>query len=802
MIKILEGLLNALFCVRKKRRERKALVNNLLVCADEAVKVFVGQKGKYVDLVAKGEWIKKYEPLKITIDQTRRIKSFGVIQAFLDTYRTPEETRRRVNSSYIESELAICKEMFDHVEGRALDSYQRECIVKNEVNSLVIAGAGSGKTTVIVGKVKYLIKRLGYRPEELLILSFTNASAAELRHRIQKEIDRPTDVFTFHKLGKEIIAQTEGKQPCLTDIRLEDFIKTSAPQIVKEPYYLHLLNEYFMSYMKEYKSVHDFANQTEYRSYLADQRIRTLQNEDVLTFEEMFIADFLFTNGICYQIRPYIKTNRKKHRLRKKRMYKPMIYLPEYRIVIEHYSINDPDKICCRHVNEMRKLHTMYGLESVETYSYELLQGVLLHNLEQKLLDRKVKFSPMSPETIWGLISTKDNLQRFVSVAATFMTHMKANDMTVQELSRQNSKTDAYHQKRNQLFLNILAPIYYAYEEQLQTTKTIDFNDMINKAANYVQEGKLSKKYRYIIVDEYQDISVPRYRLIKSVKDVCHASLFCVGDDWQSIYRFAGSNINLFVGFEHFLGPTERSFIRTTYRFNSHLAAVSSHFVLKNKNQIKKQFLCSKDDSLPAIHFIYSVHKGDLTRRLTQVLKMVPSGNSVLLLGRYRDDIHSFLGSGLTLKQTGSGQTFISYARRPDMDIEFMTVHKSKGLQADVVFILNNSAGKFGFPSKMTDDSVMDLLIDRSEHYPYAEERRLFYVALTRAKARVYLLVDRNDKSVFVKELEEDMIKNPELRTKQHCPFCKLGVIERDTGSKGIVECCSNRPLCEYIKKI
>lgn len=796
-MKIIKCLTDVLLGLRRKRQERRTLVNNLLICADEAVRQ-IQSADRYIDLFEWEEWLRKYEPVKSLVERTRGMKSFRVIQTFLETCDKSEEIRKKINKPYIESEMATCKVLFDHVEGRPLDLFQRECIVKNEINNLVIAGAGSGKTTVIVGKVKYLIKRLGYQPEELLILSFTNASAAELRQRIQKEIDLPADVFTFHKLGKEIIAQTEGKKPVLTDINLEEFVKDSVLHIVEEPYYLQLIVEYFLYMMKEYKSPESFESFGEYRSYLTDQRLRTLQDEDVLSFEEMLIANFLFANGIRYQIRPYIQGERKRLGFRKLPI-KPMVVLPDYRIAIENFDGEDIDH---GKVKKVQKLYRSYGLSLIETYSFELSEGVFLRHLEEKLRMFHVKFTPLSPKLLWEKLCTKENLQRFVCVAATFLTHMKANDFSVSELSQKNSTTDSYHKNRNQVFLNILAPVYHAYEEKLQTEKTIDFNDMINRAARYVQEGKPLKRYRYIIVDEYQDISVPRYRLIKSLKNVCNARLFCVGDDWQSIYRFAGSNIGLFVGFERYFGPTERSFIRTTYRFNQHLAAVSSRFVLKNKNQIEKQFICHKTDSLPAVFFVYSVHKGDLPRLLKERLEEVPSQDTVLLLGRYRDDIHSFLGSGLSLKQTDSNQIFIQFSRRPDLKIEFLTVHKSKGLQADVVFVLNNTAGKFGFPSRMTDDSVMDLLIDRSESYPYAEERRLFYVALTRAKKRVYLLVDRNDKSLFIKELEQDIIKNPNLRTSRHCPLCKLGIIEYGQGSKGDYEYCNNRPFCEYQKKL
>jgi DNA helicase-4 len=810
MKRLIKSVKNVLFLWQKKRQQRKALVEELLEKAYEAVQRMENDPSDgYIDIEKMLSTVKAYEPLRKAIFRTKGMRCYAVIQRFLDAYDRIEDTGQRVNRRYIESELNACKDLFDRVEGRALDSDQRECIVKKDRNHLVIAGAGSGKTTVIVGKVKYLIKRLGIPPDRLLVLSFTNASAEELKNRIQKETKAPVDVFTFHKLGKELIAEAEGKQPLLSDIDLPAFIHEQILSLSEEPYYLSLLNEYFLRYLREYKSIFDFDTEEEYKSYLADQGIRTLQNEEVQSFEEALIADFLHTGGIRYQIRPYIPIKKSKF------PYKPMIYLPDYGIVIEHFYIQKPaggennneratgkaPRKYKRYIRKVRRINEKNGNPLIETYSYEQSQGILFESLTQKLKKFHVRFSPLSQEDLKQMLHTKENINRFVSVAASFMHHMKANSLSVMDLSRIRKEYDILRKKRNRMFLNIIAPISYAYDERLRLTEAIDFNDMINKAAFYVRQGTVARRYRYIIVDEYQDISPSRYRLIKALKDRCNADLFCVGDDWQSIYRFAGSNIDLFVSFEKYFGAAQRSFIRTTYRFNNHLALVSSRFILKNPNQIKKTFRCLKEDSYPALRFIYGNRKEDLPGKLREILKTIPSGSFVLLLGRYRDDIHPFLGSGLTVKQTPSGRTFVFYSLRPDISMEFMTVHKSKGLQGDLVFVLNNEAGKFGFPSRMSDDSVMDLLLDRSDPFPYAEERRLFYVALTRAKDTVYLLVNDKNKSVFIQELEKDIAENPELRTPYHCPLCKIGIQEKTTGPYGSFVRCSLYPACEYFMK-
>jgi DNA helicase-4 len=220
-----------------------------------------------------------------------------------------------------------------------------------------------------------------------------------------------------------------------------------------------------------------------------------------------------------------------------------MIYLPDYGIVIEHFYIQKPaggennkeratgkaPRKYKRYIRKVRRINEKNGNPLIETYSYEQSQGILFESLTQKLKKFHVRFSPLSQEDLKQMLHTKENINRFVSVAASFMHHMKANSLSVMDLSRIRKEYDILRKKRNRMFLNIIAPISYAYDERLRLTEAIDFNDMINKAAFYVRQGTVARRYRYIIVDEYQDISPSRYRLIKALKDRCNADLFCVG---------------------------------------------------------------------------------------------------------------------------------------------------------------------------------------------------------------------------------------------------------------------------------
>lgn len=781
MKKIFEKIINLykeyLLTKNAKRAETIEHIMNLAKQAEQANEELNSLRNSYITHSTADNWRKKHAALFTDAKKVRpkRLKldkqAIDLIDKFKRHYSSLDSLRTQSNKIFVDVELKQFKGLFDNVEGRPLDPQQRECIVKDEDNNLVIAGAGSGKTTTIVGKVKYLLAK-SFNPKEMLVLSFTNASAKEMVERIKKETDTRIDVMTFHKLGKEIIALVEGKQPSLTNIEIPAFVTEEINELAKHHEFVFQISEFFLSYLKEYKTRFDFDSEGEYIEYLKGNKIKTLQNETVKSYEEMEIANFLFLHNVKYEYDANYKIDTANPRYRR---YKPDFYLPDYDIYIEHYGIdragNVPsffagdDKMTAKEkyhegMKWKRQLHKANKTTLIETYSYEKREGTLTSGLREKLERKGVEFSPRTTDELLDVLQ-KDNseFRNFVSLIATFITLMRTNGFNVEDVQNRNANVrDSYTKRRNEKFIEIISPIYHSYLAKLRGNEEIDFSDMINLAAQYVQDGKLQKKYSYIIVDEYQDISLPRYNLIHAIKSRNKARLFCVGDDWQSIYRFAGSDIHMFTQFSDYFGYTETSYIETTYRFNKHLIDVSSEFILKNKEQVRKRLRAVTDDDKNAVELVYGKRGADLLQKTKEILDGLDSGSSVLLLGRYNNDLRILLGDSNFSSKVNrhSGKTDIRYCHRNDLDIEFLTVHRSKGLQADYVFILNNTNEKMGFPSQIADDKVLNLLLNSKEPYEHAEERRLFYVALTRAKKRVYLLVDEAAQSVFVRELENE----------------------------------------------
>ena len=399
---------------------------------------------------------------------------------------------------------------------------------------------------------------------------------------------------------------------------------------------------------------------------------------------------------------------------------------------------------------------------------------------------------------------------------------MKGSQKNVAELQQQTDKLRDGRDSRDSRFLKLFEPLHQEYEKHLQRENEIDFNDMIIKATQYLQKGEYQKNISYIIIDEFQDISFGRYQLLAAFKKqnpLC--KMFAVGDDWQSIYRFAGSDIDLFTSFEKYFGVTAQLKIETTYRYAEPLISFSSNFILKNPNQLEKQIKNSNADKQTHYYYYYSdtgegesdnITMGLICEDLTkEVPKM--STKSICLIGRYDFDLNNVLLADNNFKiiQERREQKLI-YKNKLKMD--FITAHKSKGLEYDIVIIVNNKSGTYGFPCQIVDDEVLNLILSKSDPYENSEERRLFYVAMTRAKERCIFLVKENYKSKFTHEIETDYKKRAILVDKSDtaklakCPECQKEDMRKIKewsrgGQRWCHYSCKNyRYGCEFYQKV
>jgi len=312
-------------------------------------------------------------------------------------------------------------------------------------------------------------------------------------------------------------------------------------------------------------------------------------------------------------------------------------------------------------------------------------------------------------------------------------------------------KVKDYKFDDNDDFTNFINNLYNYYQVKLDENNYLDFEDIIIKATNCLDIKKL--KYKYIIVDEYQDISYQRFKLLKKLSDVCNAKVIVVGDDFQSIYNFSGSDINLFTDFSKIFGYGSVLKITNTYRNSQQLISIAGNFVMKNKKQIKKQLISNKSLENPIEIILYN--NFNYINRLNYCLKDIIDkygiNQKILILGRYKHDINKYLGDYFKLNDNK-----IKSIKYSDLDITYLTVHSSKGLGFDQVIILNCNNELYGFPSKIEDNKYIKLINSNNQ---VEEERRLFYVALTRTKNKVYILSNKSKQSEFIKEIKNYSIK-------------------------------------------
>ena len=477
------------------------------------------------------------------------------------------------------------------VENHPLDREQRKAIYDPARFNLTVAGAGSGKTTTILGKILYLLQSGFASPPEILVLSFTHDSATELRERFLREY--------YQTFAEQILLR-----------------KSSPPNITIETFHslaLKLL-----------------------RSLWPDFSVTTNEIDDEQSVSE-----------------------------------------------IDDSPVSDSDDL---------------------TMQSSIIREFLdLHELDSATL---------------SLIASKFSSEEYRKL---FLTVSKK-----------------YQRELSSLL------------EKHQTT----FSGLIKLAIRYLRSGQIKTRFRYIIVDEYQDLSALRQEFLRLLLESSQANLFAVGDDWQAIYGFSGSRVDFTLNFRKFWGDFSLRRISKTYRFGPTIARLSSSFIMQDHTQIRKQIQSQKEDALePVVEISGDSERLDM-EVLTHYFESLPRDSSILLLGRFQIDQLRLLHC-TQFKLTPDG---IEFYPRPDLKIRFLTVHQSKGLEADYVIILNNREAKMGFPAHVKDPPLKTELIKiaeelRLDQVSVNEERRLFYVALTRAKKQVILLTVDGKESSFIKEL-------------------------------------------------
>jgi DNA helicase IV len=775
----------------------------------EASHQFSGKK--YIRSSAARQWMANYKMLSngfLRKDFLQHLSASGIhdykkIAPFLnDNQHIP-----RLNQSFVEQQTLFFKDFFDHVESNPLTEQQRRACVIDEQHNLILAGAGTGKTSTMIGRAGYLVKAGLAKPEQILMLAYARKAAEEMDQRIHEKLKiKSLTVKTFHSLGMNIIAKVEGAVPSIHKMAEDElyrasFVDDQLSKLLEDEFYKPLLINYLVNLSYPYRGQHEFQSLGEYSAYIRENDIRTLQGELVKSYEECEIANFLFRQGVTYEYEANYKINTSGPDFK---AYQPDFYLPDYDIYIEHFAVNAQNQTPSfidqqSYLSGMewkRGLHHKNKTTLIETYSYLKQQRRLTDALSEKLIAANVEFNPLRQDELLEKLNEIGRVSDFSQLMAKILVSFKSTYLNIQGLIE--LATPKENAELLLATIQLFEPIFKSYQQELLNSKSIDFEDMIGRAIDYVESGRYQSNFEYLLVDEFQDISASRARLLKSLMaQQPSCSLFCVGDDWQSIYRFTGSDVSITKDFESNFGDTVTSILDKTFRFNSKIGEVASRFVTENPHQIKKTINSHRKVEHKAVSLIKTnqVMIG-LDAALSAISAKATDSVSVLLLGRFKFKKPS-LGA---LKR-----------QHPKIKIEFMTVHASKGKEADYVVVLGLEKGEHGFPSEKATHPLLEFLLPKAEDYEYAEERRLFYVSLTRAKHHVYLIADGNNPSNFIREMVTkdypilmDEFTGEGFQDKLAsipCVKCKTGYMVARDGQYGSFFGCSNFPLCNHTQR-
>lgn len=818
---------------------------------------------EYISVAEKNDLCSKFRPYSIELD----------------------DLINKHNQQYIQQEITKYANCF-HINGYELNQEQKEAITTDETSQLIVAGAGCGKTSMLLGKVKYLIEK-GINPSEILLLSYTKKTVADLNNRLNQIQILPL-CKTFHSFGNQytkrkyddninvervvsnIIHPKENYNEQNKDkTNIIKLIIKALSEIYK-PVEANNLKKNILKYIAKYpRSIDISLDDGKHKlQELSEQKIPTLKyfvnkaysestsqkvsnyekkqvsinGEKVKSLAEAQIANFLFVNGVNYQYEAvyeedFYSIDENNIEQKCSCLYNPDFYITNKegtKIWLEHFSVtNEPDGIHARwlttedekeYISSMKNkqyTHKKNNTILIETNSDDYREDKLLSKLEKLLKQYNIELNPLSEEKILEYIqrlhdrqmikSYTDYFERFINLFKSQST-LHPQYLTLEELKRHLLITHYRNVEKEQIidFFNIIEPIYDLYEKVLKKMGCVDFNDMIDEAIKKITINGLSEKYKYILVDEYQDITYKRYEFLHLLQEKSNAKIFCVGDDWQSIYGFNGSDISLFTDFNSMFPNTQKHLkLNTTYRNSNELINIAGNFIQKNPNQLKKQLISegkNKDliQSIKGVYYHFANNDSkniisSLKIAIEDILKQYKTGETICVIGRYNinksnsyfipkfneeenDDLYYF-------DQDNNGNIKIRYEKYRDLDILFSTIHKAKGLEYDYAIFLD---GDENFPYTKPEDFLLLPLLHKKETYPNEEERRMFYVALTRCKKNVYLLINEYTPSLFYKEIQSQIIHiNDTLieyclkNNKEICPNCHNGIYEEHENKFG-----------------
>ncbi len=662
-----------------------------------------------------------------------------------------------------------------------LNDKQQVAVVSEGKRLLVLAGAGSGKTKTLLQKIVYLIEEKNISPSNILAITFTKNAANEMIDRLiisadtsgqyenimydkrkskeEKEFARfnyqkkykwieSLTVKTFHGFCYHILRNSgvnefDNKFKIIGDEKRDEESELSkhvAPETVFEVFhkllieqcedteYLLQLKRYILDYIID--KIH-LAN-TNNTAPKDGKYFTTLDGTKVRSKSEQYIADWFYRHSIKYEYEPLLNV--------KDFAFRPDFYIPEANLYIEH--ISDKSYSTVNKEEQFKKGNLLL----VKTYESMTKDSALFNHTLDKIIKNRLPYNYHKTTTL----SFKEEFEGYHSDVKNFVTQiMRITDMIKVENTDidtvlLNAGNDPHERVRH--FYELAIPITKKYISYCINKSYLDFNDLISTTISLFKNypdiaNKYKNKFQYILVDEFQDVNNLQVELIKLlITD--EIQLFCVGDDWQSIYGFRGSNVDYIVEFEKHFENSEVIKLNLNYRSTQNIVGASNEVIKHNKFKVEKEIFASKISENKIV-----VHSGSTEEE--NIDFCVKKIKDLLKEGMLKDDI-LFL-----YRRSKMYSSYFERFKKEGIYVSAKTIHAAKGLEAKVVFILGLSEGNGGFPDVWLEDRIFQIIKKANHDLLLEEERRLFYVAITRAKDKLFLITEKGNESSFIKEIPE-----------------------------------------------
>ena len=782
---------------------------------------------------------------------------------------------KNFRSQHNEEYIADCKnsyiQYFKDIDKNeyGLTDKQLEAVFCDEDATLVNAWAGTGKTKTIESKLLHLVDHRGISIDDVLVMTFSKKSQEDMMKRIEGSFKKAkikydkdslnNTVSTFHAFWKRILDEgslidIEGDSQkeigkwgnalsVIWDIESRQVLQKVFDNMKDDSLTVKIILDFIVFHSAPEVSAVTFKTLDEYYKYTKKLYITFIQkwwyNVTVKSYWEYLIANYLWLHNIKVEYEPtwhYFTDD-----FGNKRGYKPDFYLPDYDIYIEYFWLdkhwNTAPYIAQdeyrRRVEQKISSHKRSWNKLVDIRFADLqewgkvkFQQKLQHELEVYW----VFFKRKSDDEIIHMNVVSGCLQWMGRLLSTFLHLYKESNITISELrTRVLSDFDLLNILRNKIFLKIFELFEKEYNKILEEEGYMDFWDMIYKSGDLISTNKVKRKYKYIMVDEFQDISQARAKLIQEViaqnKD---CRLFCVWDDWQSIYQFSWSDTDIFFNFNKYFGYTKKITLDKTFRFNQWISDLSWWFIMKNPEQEEKN-LMSREKTYKWKVCLHQKNPGDASYFfdiLDDIIKDCPNQKEIKVFlitryssGKYDDWFFEMLKKKYKHKKTkeeqknSPGDMFEFHYEDQKILVTHTTSHKAKGLESDYVIVdYINQKDKFNFPSSFDDDPILSIITkERNNWFSYAEERRIFYVSMTRGKNKCYMVYTKDKKSIFIDDLYNiDKVQHKrilditpsadviiEIDWLPDCPDCggKL-TIRKNSKTGEEFRWCLNYPLC------